>query len=118
MLILHKNRRDGSDEGSQHTVLMRNKNNYHHMLPLIQSSDDVNERFCGKSYILLANKYSSVLANKHRSVFTIGHSVSIILTCLDIDRKINLLTGIDYRISLVKRQSFSSQSDPNKLHPL
>ena len=45
LLILHKNircellsepyRRDGSDEGSQHIVLMRNKKNYHQILPLI-----------------------------------------------------------------------------------
>ena len=45
LLILHKNigcdpssepsRRDGSDEGSQHMVLMRNKKNYHQILPLI-----------------------------------------------------------------------------------
>ena len=44
-LILHKNvccdlssepsRRDGSDEWSQHMVSMRNKKNYHQILPLI-----------------------------------------------------------------------------------
>ena len=44
-LHLHKNicydpssepsRRDGSDEGSHHMVSMRNKKNYHQILPLI-----------------------------------------------------------------------------------
>ena len=44
MLILHKNigcdpasepsQQDGSDEVSQHMVSMRNKNNYHQILPL------------------------------------------------------------------------------------
>ena len=33
-----QSRRDGSDEGSQHTVSMRNEKNYHQILPLIQSS--------------------------------------------------------------------------------
>ena len=33
-------RRDGSDEGSQHMVSMRNKENYHQLLPLIWSSED------------------------------------------------------------------------------
>ena len=31
----HLNRQDGSDEGSQHMVLMRNKKNYHQILPPI-----------------------------------------------------------------------------------
>ena len=44
LLILHKDvccdpssepSRDGSDEGSQHMCLMRNKKNYHKVLPLI-----------------------------------------------------------------------------------
>ena len=48
LLFLHKNiccdpssessgqdGRDGSDEGSHHTVSMRNKKNYHHILPSI-----------------------------------------------------------------------------------
>ena len=50
MLILYRNiccdpssepsRRDGSDEGSQHMVLMKNKKKYHQILPLIYSSDN------------------------------------------------------------------------------
>ena len=32
-------RGDGSDEGSQHMVSMRNKKTYHQILPLIKSSD-------------------------------------------------------------------------------
>ena len=32
-------RRDGSDEGSQHMVSMRNKKNYHKILPLIWGSE-------------------------------------------------------------------------------
>ena len=45
MFILHKNiccdppfelsQQDGSDEGSQHLVLMRNKKNHHQILSLI-----------------------------------------------------------------------------------
>ena len=46
LLILHKNicnypssepsRRDGSDEGSQHMVLMRNKKKYHQILSYLE----------------------------------------------------------------------------------
>ena len=45
LLILHKNvccdssselsQQDGTDEGSQHIALMRNRKNYHQILPLI-----------------------------------------------------------------------------------
>ena len=51
LLILHKDlccdpssepsQRDGSDEASQHKVSMRNKKNYDQILPLIYSSDMV-----------------------------------------------------------------------------
>ena len=63
--------RDGSDEGSQHMVLMRNKKNYH-LLPLIWSSvilhnsktchKQVNKHQTLKKHMILCEAHSDLLS--------------------------------------------------------